>query len=378
MNVAQPDFFHGVDSLLRAVPLEDWRTYLSWRLIDQASPRLSSAFVNANFDFHKRLTGATEILPRWKRCLAATDDALGEALGQEYVKIFFPPAAKKRALGMVQNLEGTLEGRLGQLAWMNDSTRQAAITKLHAFRNKIGYPDKWRDYSTMKLTARFETRRQLAKIAHPIDRTEWRMTPPTVNAYYSPSMNEIVFPAGILQPPFFFFDPSADDAVNYGATGATIGHEMTHGFDDSGRQFDARGNLRDWWTASDEARYKAAAERVVQQFNSYVAVDTLHINGKLTLGENIADLGGLVIAYEAFEKSRAGKPATMVDGLTPEQRFFIAYAQSWRWIWRPERTRPPKWRTNGPLENMPEFAKAFGCRAGDPMVRPDSLRAVIW
>jgi putative endopeptidase len=220
-----------------------------------------------------------------------------------------------------------------------------------------------------------------------VDRTEWRMTPPTVNAYYSPSMNEVVFPAGILQPPFFFFDKDADDAVNYGATGATIGHEMTHGFDDSGRQFDAKGNLRDWWTTADGERYKAAAERVVNQFNRYVAVDTLHINGRLTLGENIADLGGLVIAYEAFEKTLAGKPRKSLDGYTPEQRFFVAYAQSWRWIWRPERTRrlvltdphsPPKWRTNGPLENMPEFARAFGCHAGDPMVAADSLRAEIW
>lgn len=398
LNVAQPLFFRGLDSLLAAVPLPDWRTYLRWKIASHAAPLLSTAFVNEDFSFRRRLTGATELLPRWKRCLRATDDALGEALGQAYVQRFFPPAAKARAQDMVRNLENTLADRLGRLAWMDESTRQAAIAKLRAFHNKVGYPDRWRDYSAMQLTPgswyanaaeadHFEVKRQLDKIGRPLDRNEWEMTPPTVNAYYEPGMNEICFPAGILQPPFFFFDPDADDAVNYGATGATIGHEMTHGFDDEGRQFDAQGNLRDWWTPADARRYQEQADKVVAQFNRYVAVDTLHLNGRLTLGENIADLGGLVIAYEAFEKTLQGKPRVLLDGLTPEQRFFIAYAQSWRWIWRPERTRrstladphsPPKWRVNGPLENMPEFSRAFGCRRGDPMARPDSLRIQIW
>ncbi len=396
LNVAQPDFFKAMNGLFGGVPLGDWKSYLRWKLLDDAAPLLSRAFVDEDFEFDRRLSGAQELLPRWKRCLRATDEALGEALGQAYVARYFPPEARVRALEMVHNLESALGERLSALAWMGDSTRAQAMAKLQAFEEKIGYPNQWRDYSRLDVergpfpqnragARAFEVARQLAKIGRPVDRAEWNMTPPTVNAYYSSSLNTINFPAGILQPPFF--DPNADDAVNYGGIGAVIGHEMTHGFDDRGRQFDGKGNLRDWWTADDEAQYKARAARVVDQFNGYVAVDTLHVNGKLTLGENIADLGGLAVAYAAFEKSLAGKPRTLMHGFTPEQRFFLSWAQVWREVMRPEFARtlvqtnphsPGVWRVNGPLSNLPEFAAAWGCRPGDPMVRPDSLRARIW
>jgi putative endopeptidase len=397
LNVAQPDFVHALNGMLESAPLETWQAYLRWKVIDDAAPLLTAAFVQEDFGFNKRLSGAKEMLPRWKRCLAATDAALGEALGQEYVRRNFSPQAKKRALEMVQNLEAALQDRLAGLEWMSDATRTQAIGKLEAFYEKIGYPDKWRDYSKLKIepgpflanrnrAREFEGRRQLAKIGKPVDRNEWAMTPPTVNAYYSSSMNSINFPAGILQPPFF--DPNADDAVNYGGIGAVIGHEMTHGFDDRGRQFDAEGNLRDWWTADDAASYKSRAGLIVTQFSNYVAVDTLKLNGKLTLGENIADLGGLTVAYAALEKSMQGKPRPpLIDGLTPEQRFFLSWATVWRERVRPEMSRtlaltnthsPGRWRVNGPLSNMPDFAKAFGCQPGDAMVRPDTLQARIW
>jgi len=396
LNVAQPEFFKAVDRMFQSVPLADWKTYLRWHLIEAAAPSLSSAFVNEDFRFSSALTGAKELLPRWKRCLQATDNALGEALGEAYVAKTFTPEAKARALEMVRNLEAALEDRLGRLAWMSDATRKQALAKLAAFEDKIGYPDRWRDYAALVVEEgpfvlnrfranEFENRRDLAKIGKPVDRTEWGMTPPTVNAYYNPSKNEIVFPAGILQPPFF--DPDADDAVNYGGMGAVIGHEMTHGFDDQGRQFDAEGNLRDWWTEADAANYKTRAALVSDQFDRYTAVDSVRVNGKLTLGENIADLGGLTIAYAALEKALEGKPRTRIDGFTPEQRFFLAWAQIWRANVRPEYAKmlvnvdphaPGKWRVNGPLSNMPEFAKAFGCKAGDPMVRAEAQRAQIW
>ena len=397
LNVAQPGFFRAVDSLLRVVPLSDWRAYLRWKTADDASPRLSSAFVNEDFRFRQRLTGAKILLPRWKRCIAATDQALGEALGEVYVQRFFPPEAKARALAMVENLERTLESRLGRLGWMSDTTRREAIAKLRAFQNKVGYPDRWRDYTAMTLgpvsyyenavaAARFDVHRRLARLGRPIDRTEWMMSPPTVNAYYNAGMNEIVFPAGILQAPYFFFDPAADDAVNYGATGAAIGHEMTHGFDDEGRKFDSKGNLRDWWTPADERRYKARAQKVVDQFSHFVAVDTLHVNGKLTLGENIADLGGLVIAYEAFERSLAGKPRTPLDGFTPEQRFFIAYAQSWREKHREAALRnmvatdghaPEQYRA-ATVRNLDAWYAAFPVTPNQKMYLAPKNRVRIW
>lgn len=397
LNVAQPAFVAALDSLVATVPLDDWKAYLRWHLVDATAPALSSPFVAEDFRFGQLLTGAKELLPRWKRCLRATDRSLGEALGQAYVARTFTPEAKARALEMVRNMEAVLHDRLASLEWMSEATRRQALVKLDAFMNKIGYPDRWRDYSALEVRTgpfvlnqlaanEFENRRDLAKVGKPVDRTEWGMTPPTVNAYYNPLVNEIVFPAGILQPPFF--DPNADDAVNYGGMGAVIGHEMTHGFDDQGRQFDAQGNLRDWWTPEDAAEYTKRATLVAEQFDGYVGVDTLHVNGRLTLGENIADLGGLKIAYAAMERALAkkGRPP-LIDGFTPEQRFFLAWARVWRSNTRPEAARqrlivdphaPAKWRVNGPLSNLPEFAQAFGCRAGEAMVRPDSLRAQIW
>jgi putative endopeptidase len=398
INVGQPGFFRSFDSLLTIVPVADWRAYLRWHYTRAAAPALSAAFVNEAFTFQQNLTGQKEQQPRWKRCLQTTSFALGDALGQAYVKEAFPPAARARALAMVDNLIAALDDRLHTLEWMSDSTRAAALVKLRAFRKKIGYPDKWRDYSAlvvdrgpfignaMRATA-FATARNLGRINGPVDRDEWTMTTPTVNASYNPTRNDITFPAGILQPPFF--DPQADDAVNYGGMGAVIGHEMTHGFDDQGRQFDAAGNLRDWWGPEDATRFRARADLVAKQFDGYTVVDSAtHVNGRLTLGEDIADLGGLKIAYAAFQRSLKGKPHPRpIDGLTAEQRFFLAWAQIWRDKSTDQALRslvatnphaPARWRVMGPLSNLPEFAAAFHCKAGDPMVRPDSLRAEIW
>ena len=396
VNVAHPAFFKALNGMIASVPIEDWKAYLRFHVTNSAAPTLSSAFVNEEFSFSKYLSGSRELQPRWKRCITATDFALGEALGEKFVQTQFPPAAKARAQEMVGNLVSALHERLQSLEWMSPETRAAATAKLDAFQKKIGYPDHFRDYSKLELkegdyfgnrvaVARFERARQLAKVGKPLDRSEWTMTPPTVNAYYNPSFNEIVFPAGILQPPYY--DPNADDAYNYGSIGAVIGHEMTHGFDDQGRQFDPKGNLRDWWTADDAAKFKVRADRVAHQFDGYVALDTMHVNGRLTLGENIADLGGLAIAYRAYEKSLEGKERKVIDGFTPEQRFFIGFARQWRSKQRPEMLRnrvltdphsPNFWRVDGPISNLPEFAKAFGCKQGDAMVRPDSLQARIW
>ena len=397
INVRQPDFFRALDSLLGAAPLADWKAYLRWRAVDGAAPSLSAAFVNEDFRWQSGLTGAKALLPRWRRCANATDAALGEAVGEEYVKRTFTPEAKARALAMVNELRGALERRIGALAWMGPETKRQANAKLAAFARKIGYPDRWRDYSALEVragsfyanqrrAADFALRRDLAKIGRPVDRAEWGMTPPTVNAYYNPSMNEIVFPAGILQPPFF--DVNADDAVNYGGMGAVIGHEMTHGFDDQGRQFDAAGNLREWWTPADAAAYTARAKLVSDQFDAYTVVDSAtRVNGKLTLGENIADLGGITVAYDAFQKSIENKRLAPIDGFTPAQRFFLSWAQIWRTLQTPEAARlqvnvdphaPGQWRVNGPLSNMPEFAAAFGCKPGDPMVRAAAQQAQIW
>ncbi len=396
MNVSQPAFFHVVDSLLQAVTLDDWKTYLTWNAASDASPYLDKTFDEEYFSFARLLSGAKERLPRWKRCLSRTDSNLGEALGKYYTDRYFSPAAKTTMLDLVAHLKTELRRRLLALDWMEEPTRREALAKLDAFGRKIGYPDQWRDYSALEVkpgpflenlqrSSRFEARRRLSRFGKPVDRSEWNMTPPTVNAYYSSSNNEIVFPAGILQPPYF--DVDQEDVLNYGQTGAVIGHEMTHGFDDSGRKFDSHGNLRAWWTPADSARYRERAQKVVEQFNEIVAVDDLHINGALTQGENIADLGGLFVAYSAMEDATQGKPRALVGGFTPEQRFFIAYAQSWRETQRPESIRnqvttdphsPDKWRVNAPLSNFPEFAKAFGCKAGDPMVRAENLRTRIW
>jgi predicted metalloendopeptidase len=398
INVAQPEFVHTFDSLLTATPPGSWKAYLRWNLLDNTAPALSSPFVKESFRFNSTvLQGVTEMRPRWKRCLRLTDAAVGEILGQAYVKQNFTPEAKSRALEMVRNIRGELRSRLSTLTWMSDQTKTKAYAKLDSIMNKIGYPDSWRDYallqarpgpfvSNLLLAHEFETRRQLKKIGRPTDRTEWGMTPPTVNAYYNPPTNEITFPAGIMQPPFF--DPKADDAVNYGGMGSVIGHEITHGFDDEGRQFDALGNLSGWWSDADTQEFNRRAEAVRKQFDGYVAIDSLHVNGKLTLGENIADLGGLLIAYGAYRRSLEGKPEpSPIDGLTGPQRFFLAWAQIWRSKSRPEFTRllvnvdphaPPEFRTIGPLSNIPVFAQAFGCKPGDPMVRPESERAQIW
>jgi putative endopeptidase len=398
INVGQPKYFARVNQQLKTASLADWKTYLRWRLIDNAAPSLNAKFVEEDFNFKGRvLTGTTELLPRWRRCVAATDNAMGEALGEVYVKKAFPPEAKRRALLMVQNLVAALKSDITTLAWMSDETRQQAITKLEAFNRKIGYPDKWRDYSALDINrgahvanvlraSRFEVRRDLRKVGQPVDKTEWAMTPPTVNAYYNPGINEIVFPAGIMQPPFF--SASYDDAVNYGAMGSVIGHEMTHGFDDQGRQYDASGNLKNWWTDGDLKKFKERAECVIKQFDEFEVEKGLHENGKLVVGESIADLGGLVIAYAAFQKSMEGKPRPPdIDGFTPEQRFFLGYAYSWATNVRPEfarlmvETNPhplPKFRVNGPVSNMPAFAQAFQCKAGDAMVREEKERCQIW
>ena len=389
VNVGQPKFFEALNRAWKEVPLSDWKVYLRWQLLNAAAPTLSSAFVDEDFDFNSRILQGTEkLLPRWKRCVAATDTALGFALGKLYVAEHFPPESKARADEMVHNLIAALRDDLASLSWMGPETRKAALEKLGAFTPKIGYPERWRDYSAYAVDrsshaanvfngAEFESRRDLAKIGKPVDRTEWEMTPPTVNAYYSASRNEIVFPAGILQPPFF--DGKADDAVNYGGIGAVIGHEMTHGFDDQGRKFDAQGNLTNWWTPEDLKNFEQRAGCVEKQFDAYVVEGDLHENGKLVLGESIADLGGLSIALRAYDRSRQGKPpVASIDGLTDRQRFFLSWARIWASNDRPEFARLmvnvnphplDRFRAIAAPSNLPEFAGAFGCKPGDPMVR---------
>ena len=397
VDVQNPRFFAAVDSLLNAVPLADWKAYVKWRAIKASAPWLSTAFVNEDFKFNSALSGAKELLPRYKRCTRATDAGLQDALGQAYVGEYFTPTAKARALEMVHNLEAVFRERLGALPWMSETTRQRAIAKLQAFAEKIGYPDKWRDYSSLTITNgpfinnliavnQYEYRRDLGFIGKPLDRTQWGMTPPTVNAYYNPQMNEIVFPAGILQPPFF--SATADDAVNYGGMGSVIGHEMGHGFDDQGAQFDPQGNLKNWWSDEDLTKFKQRTTLIANQYGEYTVLDTVHVNGRLTLGENAADIGGVAVAFAALQKALAGKPKpALIDGFTSEQRFFLAWAQIWRQNIRDEAQRqrimtdphsPGRWRVNGPLSNMAEFAQAFGCKPGDPMVRGDAIRASLW
>jgi len=397
VNVRTPAFFVALDSILVATPVDDWKAYLRWHVTSGAMGSLSAAFRAEAFRWQQITSGVLQQEARTKMCASTTNTALGEAVGQEWVKRNFSPEAKARAAKMVDNLVSALRDRIKGLDWMSDTTKVQAVAKLDAFLRKIAYPDKWRDYTSLPIAtgayydnqravAEWNAVRSWARVGRAPNRAEWSMTPPTVNASYSSSLNQIQFPAGILQAPFF--DPNADDAVNYGAIGAVIGHEMTHGFDDSGRQFDATGNLRDWWTPSDAAKYKSAAQLVVDQFNGYTVVDDQsHVNGRLTLGENIADLGGLTVAYFAMEKTLGNKPRTKIDGFTPEQRFFLAWAQIWRGLQRPEAElqnlktnahSPGKWRVNGPLANMPEFRAAFGCKDGDSMVRPENLRARIW
>jgi putative endopeptidase len=398
VNVEQPGFLKRASELVSTAPLGQWRAYLRYHLVQTAAPWLSSDFANEQFAFSSNFTGAREMLPRWKRCLRAADRNIGEALGQAYVDRTFPPAAKAAAKQLIDDIRGSFRNRILALTWMSDSTRKYALTKLARMNEKIGYPDKWRDYSALHVSDgafvqnlfaanQFENDRTVNRPGKPVDKSEWGMTVPTVNAYYDPSVNEMVFPAGALLPQTF--DASGDMAANYGALGGSwAGHELTHGFDDEGRHYDADGNLRDWWLPSDTLRFNAQAKLMVEQFDSYIQVDTTHVNGKLTLGENIADYGGLLTAYDAMERAldRTGKRDT-IDGYTPEQRFFIAYAQTWRQHTRPQALlaraatdphAPARWRTNGPTSNMTAFAKAFGCKPGDPMVRPRAVVPKIW
>jgi putative endopeptidase len=398
VDVAQPAFFAAVNKDLTAIPLSDWRIYLRWHLVHTAAPALSKRFVDENFSFYGHtLQGTEKLLPRWKRCVQSTDRELGFALGKIYVQEHFPPEAKAKALEMVHNLIAALHDDLKTLTWMGPETRRAALAKLEGFTPKLGYPDKWRDYTPFRVSRGpyvlnvlggnvYEFNRDLAKIGKPVDRTEWDMTPPTVNAYYNAEKNEIVFPAGIMQPPFY--DANRDDALNYGGMGAVIGHEMTHGFDDQGRKFDVQGNLKNWWTPEDLKNYNARATCVEKQLDNYVVMDNIHENGKLVLGESIADLGGLKLAYLAYEKSLAGKPRPeKIDGFTPEQRFFLGFGQIWAANDRPEFERMmvnlnahplDRFRAIAAPSNMPAFAEAFSCREGDPMVRPGRARCEIW
>jgi putative endopeptidase len=395
LNVASPGFFKALNEELDKESLADWQTYLRWHLVHADAPFLSAAFLNENFAFYGRtLQGKKELRPRWKRCTDEVDGGLGEALGQVYVEKYFSPQAKQDAVKMVKEIESAMEQDINSLTWMSATTKQQALVKLHGMANKIGYPDKWRDYSKLEIVRgdelgnverarKFEFERQLAKIGKPLDRGEWGMTPPTVNAYYNPQMNDINFPAGVLQPPVF--DPASDAAPNYGDTGATIGHELTHGFDDEGRQFDAQGNLRDWWTEDDGKEFVKRASCISDQYSTYTIIDDIKINGKLTLGEDVADLGGLILAYLAWKEDTKGQNLQPLDGLTPDQRFFVGYGQSWCGETRDETKRlratvdphsPEKYRTNGVVSNMPEFQEAFHCKAGSPMVNQNRCR--VW
>jgi putative endopeptidase len=400
INVHQPEFFKAADELFKSAPIEDWKAYLRWHLVNAAAPGLSKDFVDEDFNFKERtLRGTQQIKPRWKRVVISEDGAIGEALGKLYVGFYFPPQAKARALELVNNLKEALADRIKTLEWMDEPTKQEALKKLAAFTVKIGYPDKWLDYSLLRIdrgpfalniirAEKFEAARDLNKIGKPVDRTDWGMTPPTVNAYYNPNMNEIVFPAGILQPPFFY--ANADDAVNYGGIGAVIGHEMTHGFDDQGRQFDAVGNLRDWWSPDSAAKFKERSGAIVKQYSEYEPLPGLHVNGELTQGENIADLGGVKLAYAALQKALDKNPQARqqkIDGFTPEQRFFLSFATIWKSKQRDEDLKlrlntdphsPARYRTNGPLSNLAEFAKAFNIPDNSPMVRPADKRVNIW
>jgi len=398
LNVSNPDFFKQVNSVLESESLDSLKTYVSWHVLNAAAPWLSQPFVEANFKFQQNLNGQKEIQARWKRCVSLTDRELGEALGKRYVELTFGPDAKQRMLKMVDALEKSLAEDVTELSWMSDETKKQAKVKLDAIRNKIGYPNVYRDYSSVVIkrddllgnVARadeFESKRDIAKIDKPLDRKEWGMTPPTVNAYYNPSFNEIVFPAGILQPPFF--DNAMDDSVNFGGIGLVIGHELTHGFDDQGRKFDPQGNLHDWWTEQDGKEFEKRASCVADEYSNFVAVDDLKLNGRLTLGENTADNGGARIALAALEHmiaaDKTGKEGQKIDGYTPEQRFFLGFGRVWCEKVRPEQSRvwvvtdphsPGKYRVDGVVQNMPEFQKAWGCKAGQPMVAENACH--VW
>lgn len=395
--VGQPKYYMALDHLLKSEPIDVWKSDLEFNALNGSAGYLSKAFRDARFDFFGRtLSGQKEQKERWKTMASVVDDGIGELLGQLYVAQYFTPDAKKRMLNLVDNLQSVYHQRIQKLDWMSPATKQKALDKLAAFTKKIGYPDKWKKYDDVEISrvnfyanmqsiSKHQYNEELKKINKPVDKTEWGMTPPTVNAYYNPSFNEIVFPAGILEFPFF--DKNADDAINYGGIGAVIGHEMTHGFDDQGSQYDKDGNLKQWWTKEDEAKFKAKTQVVVDQYNKFVVLNDLHVNGNLTLGENIADIGGLAIAYQAFKNTDEGKSDKKINGLTPDQRFFLSFAQIWRIKTRDETLRmristdphsPEMYRVNGPLSNMPEFYKAFNVKPGDKMYRDEKDRVKIW
>ncbi len=395
--VGQPKFLAELDKMVATESVDAWKTYLRWHLVASLADNLNNAFVQESFSFNgKVMNGAKEMKPRWKRVLGDIDNAMGEALGEVYVKKYFSDDAKKRCLEMVNNMQAVYRERIQKLDWMTDSTKTQAIAKLDVFITKIGYPDKFKDYSKLEIDRssyarnvlkgnEFAFDQMINKLGKPVDKTEWGMSPYTVNAYYNPTINEIVFPAGILQFPFF--DPQADDAVNYGGIGAVIGHEMTHGFDDQGCQYDKEGNLKNWWTPTDEKRFKEKTTRLVNQYNAYTVLDTVHVNGELTLGENIADLGGISIAYDAYKRTAQGKANEKIDGFTADQRFFFGWAQVWRQNITKENLMqrivtdphsPGQYRSNGPLSNMVEFYEAFGVKEGDKMWRPEADRLKVW
>lgn len=394
--VNNPSFFKAADSLFASVPLDDWKAYLQWATIKSKAGYLSTSFVRRNFEFTRVLSGQKEQTPRWQTMTTMVDNNLGELLGQLYVAKYFTADAKKRMLAMVKNIQETFGARIRRVDWMEEATRQKALEKLDAIVNKIGFPDKWETYegvdirrddliSNINRINEWEYEDMVTRMGKPVDKTEWGMTPPTVNAYYRASNNEIAFPAGILQPPFFDF--TADDAVNYGGIAAVIGHELTHGFDDKGRQYAADGNLKEWWTAKDAERFTQRANQVAEQFNGYTVNDSIHVNGQLTLGENLADLGGLNIAYEAFKKTAQGKSNKKIDGFTPDQRFFLSWAQVWRKNILPESAAqliivdphsPSIHRVNGPVSNMDAWYDAFNIQPGDKMYKPKAERTMIW
>jgi len=395
LNVDAPEFIKELNTLLSSEPIDSWKTYLRFHVADTSSPYLSSKFVEENFQFYRQyLRGAKEMQPRWKRCVQYVNYDLSEALGQVYVAKVFSPELKQSTLDMVRRIEDAMGQRIRALDWMSPETKRQALVKLAGIRNKIGYPDKWRDYSSVQIVRgdfagnverahQFESRRDINKIGKPVDHGEWDISAPTVDAYYNPQMNDINFPAGVLQPPLY--DPKMDDAPNYGDTGGTIGHELTHGFDDEGSQFDAKGNLKDWWTKEDREKFDARTKCVDDQYSGYVSVEDVHVNGKLTLGENVADLGGEILAYMAWKDATKDKNLQPVDALTPEQRFFIGFAQWDCANERPEDMRmramtdphsPARYRINGVVVNMPDFAEAFSCKAGQPMTRENRCR--IW
>jgi len=397
VNVSEPEFLRKLNAQLTSVPLEDWKTWLRWRAVKTAAGMLSKPFRDEDFRFSSTvLTGVREPLPRWQECANTVDRTLGDALGREFVARYFPPEATKRMTELVENLRATLREELEKAGWLTPETKKNAVAKLNAFYAKIGYPDRWRDYSQVSIRrdrffesvrSAMESNRkyQISKIGKPIDRNDWGMTPPTVNAYYNPTMNEIAFPAGILQPPLF--DLEADDAVNYGAIGAVIGHEMGHGFDDQGSKYDADGNLREWWTPEDRRKFEERTACVIDQYNNLDVGEGLRHNGKLVVGEALGDLGGLTLAYRAYKRSLKGKEGPVLDGFTADQRFFLAFARTWAMVDRPEAARLrlntdphplPRFRAIGTLQNMPEFHKAFGCKPGDPMVRPPEKQCKLW